>query len=187
MGRLSASLLVLLLAATATVALSSCGGGDTSGLLPGATASEINSNLDKIQQLVAEGDCAGAEGASEEVKGQIESLEGVDSRLQEALGEGATRLAEVVSTCEEVPSEEDEELAAQEAEEDLRTEEEADDKKEKKEKADKPKPGKEKKEPPAEPSEPPGQKEDGEVNPEEENSGGTQSGGVGPGTTVEGD
>ena len=62
MGRLSASLLVLLLGAAATVALASCGGGN-SGLLPGTTASEINANLDKVQELVAKGECAGAEEA----------------------------------------------------------------------------------------------------------------------------
>jgi outer membrane biosynthesis protein TonB len=190
MGRLSASLLALLLGATAMVVLSSCGGSDSSGLLPGSTASEINSNLDKVQQLVAGADCAGAREASAEVSSQIETLEGVDSRLKEALSEGASHLAEVVSTCEEVPNEEAEELAAQEAEEDLRTEEEADEKKEKKEKPDKSKPGKEKekKEPPAEPPEPPGQEEKEEViPPSEENSGGTPSGGVGPAAPVEGE
>jgi outer membrane biosynthesis protein TonB len=191
MGRLSASLLAFLLGAAAMVALSSCGGSDTSGLLPGATASEINSNLDKVQELVAKGDCAGAQGASEEVNGQIEALEGVDSRLKEALSEGASRLAEVVSTCEEVPNEEDEEAAAQEAEEDLRAEEEADEKKEKKEKPDKPKPGEEKepKGPASEPPEPPGQEKKEEVIPpdEEEETGGTPSGGVGPGAAVEGE
>jgi outer membrane biosynthesis protein TonB len=187
MGRLSASLLALLLGATALVVLSSCGSSDSSGLLPGSTASEINSNLDRVQELVASGDCAGAEEASGEVSDQIEALEGVDSRLKEALSEGASHLAEVVSTCEEVPNEEAEELAAQEAEEDLRAEDEADEKKEKKEKPDKSKPGKEKKEP-VEPPEPPGQEEKEEVTPpSEEDSGGTPSGGVGPAAPVGGE
>lgn len=186
MGRLSASLLVLLLGTAAIAALSSCGG--NSGLLPGSTASEINSNLDKIQQQVAEGDCVGAQGASEEVNGQIEALEGVDSRLKEALSEGATRLAEVVSTCEEVPNE-DEEVAAQEAEEEVRAEEEAGEKKEKKEKSVKPKPEKDKepKGSPVEPPEPPGQEKKEEVTPPEEESGGTPSGGVGPAAPAEGE
>jgi TolA-binding protein len=188
MGRLSTSLLTLLLGAAATVVLTSCGSGN-SGLLPGSTASEINSNLDKVQTLVAEGDCAGAEEASGEVNGQIETLEGVDSRLKEALSEGASRLAEVVSTCEEAPSQADEEIQAQEADEEARTEDEATAKKEKKEEPGKSKPGKEKeeKEPPAEPPEAPGQEEKEEVTPAEENSGGTPSGGVGPATPAEGE
>jgi outer membrane biosynthesis protein TonB len=190
MGRLSASLLALLLGAAAMAVLSSCGGSGNSGLLPGSTANEINSNLDKVQELVANGDCAGAEEASGEISGQIEALEGVDSRLKQALSEGASHLAEVVSTCEEVPSEEDEELAAQEAEEDLRAEEEAEEKREKKEKPVKPKPEKEEK-PKGPSAEPPGQEKKEEVLPpeqtEEEETGGTPSGGVGPGAAVEGD
>jgi hypothetical protein len=184
MGRLSASLLALLLGAAAMAVLSSCGGGSSSGLLPGSTANEINSNLDRVQELVADGECAGAEEASQEVSGQIEALEGVDSRLKEALSEGASQLAQVVSTCEEVPGKEAEELAAQQAEEDLTAEEEA---AAKKEKPDKAKPGKEKdqKEPAAEPPEPPGQEEKEEVIPPEENSGGTPSGGVGPAAPAE--
>lgn len=184
MGRLSASLLVLLLGATATVGLAACGSSN-SGLLPGATAGEINSNLDKVQQLVAEGDCAGAEEASAEVSGQIEELGGVNSRLKEALSEGAARLADVVSTCEEVPNEEAEELEALEADEEARAEEEAEEKKEKKEKPGKPKPEKEKeqKEPPVEPPE----EEEKEVIPPEEEGGGTPSGGVGPGAPAGGE
>ncbi len=180
MGRLSASLLALILAAAATVVLSSCGGSDSSGLLPGETASEINANLDKVQQLVAEGECAGAEEASTEVSGQIESLEGVNSRLQEALSEGATHLAEVVSTCEEVPDE-SEELEALEADEEAQAEEEADAKKEKQEKPGKQKPEKEKEQKePVEPPEPPAKEEKEVIPPAEEESGDTSSGGVGP-------
>lgn len=172
-------MLVLLLGAAATVALASCGSGG-SGLLPGSTAGEINSNLDRVQQLVAEGDCAGAEEASEEVNGQVESLEGVDSRLKEALSEGASRLAEVVSTCEELPNEEDEELAAQEAEEEARAEEEAGEKSEKKEKKEKhAKPQEAEKEKEKPPVELPEEKEE-EMTPPEGESGGTNSGGVGP-------
>jgi hypothetical protein len=189
MGRLSAYLLALLCGAVATVGLAACGGSSNSGLLPGSTASEINSNLDKVQQRVAEGECAGAEEATTEISGQIEALGGVDSRLKEALSEGAARLADVVATCEEVPNEEDEELEALEADEEAQAEQEAEEKKEKKEKADKPKPGKEKeeKEPPAEPPEPPGHEEKEEVPPTEEDSGGTNSGGVGPAAPAEGE
>ena len=181
MGRLSASLLALILATAALVGLSACGGSDSSGLLPGETATEINSNLDKVQQLVAEGECAGAEEASAEVSSQIESLEGVNSRLQEALSEGATHLAEVVSTCEEVPDEA-EELETLEADEEAQAEEEAAAKKEKQEKPGKQKPEKEKekKEPPVEPTEPPTKEEKEVIPPAEEENGDTSSGGVGP-------
>jgi septal ring factor EnvC (AmiA/AmiB activator) len=184
MGRLSTSLLVLLLGATATVALASCGGGDSSGLLPGATASEINSNLDQVQQLVAEGDCVGAEDASAAVSGQIDELAGADKRLKEALSEGAARLNEVVATCEEAPDEEED----LEALEDAEAAEEEEKSAEKKEKKEKPKPEKEKeqKEAPTEPDEPPAEEEK-EVTPPEENGGGTPSGGVGPATPAEGE
>jgi outer membrane biosynthesis protein TonB len=187
MGRLSASLLVLVLGATVTVVLTSCGSSSNSGLLPGATASQINSNLDQVQQLVAEGNCAGAEEASTSVSGQIEELGGVDTRLKEALSEGAARLAEVVSTCEEVPNEA--ETEALEASEEAAAEEQQE--AEKKEKAEKPgKPEKdkekekEKKEPPVEPPEPPSEEGSEEGQPTED--GGTPSGGVGAGTPAPG-
>jgi outer membrane biosynthesis protein TonB len=187
MGRLSAYLLALLCGAAATVGLAACGGSSNSGLLPGSTASEINSNLDKVQQRVAEGECAGAEEATAEISGQIEGLGGVNSRLKEALSEGAARLADVVATCEEVPNEEEAEEA--QALKDAEVAAEEDEAEEKKEKPDKPKPGKEKedKEPPAEPPEPPGQEEKEELPPTEEDSGGTNSGGVGPAAPAEGE
>jgi outer membrane biosynthesis protein TonB len=186
MGRLSASLLALLLGAAAMVALSSCGGGDSSGLLPGDTASEINSNLDKVQELVAAGECTGAEAASAEISGEIEGLGGVNSRLKEALSEGAARRADVVSACEEVPDEE-EELDALEAEEGLKAEEETDEKKEKKEKPDKSKEAEKEKKPPVEPPEPPEEKEEETTPPEENGGGGTPAGGVGPAAPVGGE
>jgi hypothetical protein len=184
MGRLSTSLLALLLGATATVVLTSCGGGGNSGLLPGATASEINSNLDQVQQLVAEGNCAGAEEASASVGGQIEELGGVDARLKEALSEGAARLAEVVSTCEEAPNEEEAETL--EAAEAAEAEEEAEaEKKEKSGKSGKPEKDKEKEQkPPVEPPEPPS--EEGGEEGQSTEDGGTPSGGVGPGAPAAG-
>jgi hypothetical protein len=178
MGRLSAYLLALLCGAAVTVGLVACGSGSDSGLLPGSTASEINSNLDKVQQRVAEGECAGAEEATAEISGQIESLGGVDSRLKEALSEGAARLADVVATCEEVPDEEDEELQALEADEEAQAEEEAEAKKEKPDKS-KPEKEREQKEPPTEADEPAAEEEK-EVIPPAEEGGGTNSGGVGP-------
>jgi outer membrane biosynthesis protein TonB len=186
MGRLSASLLVLVLGATVTVVLTSCGGSSNSGLLPGATASQINSNLDQVQQLVAEGNCAGAEEASTSVSGQIEELGGVDARLKEALSEGAARLAEVVSTCEEVPNEA--EAEALEASEEAAAEEQQEaEKKEKAEKPSKPEKDKEKEKeqkPPVEPPEPPS--EEGSEEGQSTEDGGTPSGGVGAGAPVPG-
>jgi outer membrane biosynthesis protein TonB len=184
MGRLSASLLVLVLGATVTVVLTSCGSSSNSGLLPGATASQINSNLDQVQQLVAEGNCAGAQEASTSVSGQIEELGGVDARLKEALSEGAARLAEVVSTCEEVPNEA--EAEALEASEEAAAEEQQEaEKKEKAEKAGKPEKEKEKEQkPPVEPPEPPS--EEGSEEGQSTEGGGTPSGGVGPGAPAAG-
>jgi len=106
MGRLSASLLALALAAMAALGLAACGGGDSADLLPGDTASEITSNLDQVEQLANEEDCSGAAEAAESVSVQIEELGGVDRELKQALREGATRLNEVVAGCEEATVEE---------------------------------------------------------------------------------
>ena len=102
MGRVTASLLALLLGAVATVALSSCGGGGDAKLLPGSTASEITTNLDRIKQMVSGGDCVGAEDATQLVATQIDELGGVDKKLKQALREGTDRLeSEVASECVE--------------------------------------------------------------------------------------
>jgi outer membrane biosynthesis protein TonB len=189
MGRLSASLLALALAAALAVGVSACGSSGND-LLPGTTASQINSNLDEVQALVAEGDCSGAGEAANTVTDQVAELSGVAKELKEALNEGAARLNEVVAACEEVPNEEEEEAAALEAEEAERESEEED---EKEEKSEKEKPGKEKTEketgPPVEPVEPPGQekKEEKEEAPPVEPETGGNSGGVGPGAAVEGE
>ncbi len=103
MPHLPASLLALALGATVLV-LSSCGGKDAQ-LLPGETAREITANLDTVQQLSDEGDCTGAESAVQQVGEQIETLEGVDAKLKRALEEGAARLSEVITDCEESPTE----------------------------------------------------------------------------------
>jgi hypothetical protein len=100
MARLPASLLALALGAALTFLLVSCGGEDAR-LLPGETAREITANLDTVQQLSDEGDCAGAESAALQVGEQIEALEGVDAKLKRSLEEGAARLNEVIDGCEE--------------------------------------------------------------------------------------
>ena len=177
MGRLTASLLALALGTAASLCLLACGGGGGADLLPGATASEINSNLDQVERLAGEGDCVGAQDAAAAVSGQIEALGGVDKRLKQALREGATRLNEVVAACEETV----EETAPAVAE----AEEPAAPKKEKPAKP-KPKPKQEAEEPAEETTPAPSQAEE-EAPPAETGAGGTPSGGVGPGAPVGGE
>ncbi len=190
MGRLSAPLLVFATAVLAAVALSACGDSGAE-LLPGKTASEIEANLDEVARLAGEGECVGAADAAQEVSAEVDALGNVDAKLKQALGEGASRLNEVVAGCEEEPAEE--ELEPVEAEEEV-------------ESAEKPKPGKgaekpkkpEKEAPEAEVEEPeettPGSNGKGKglekgggppetVTPPAEEA---PSGGVGPGTEVEG-
>jgi len=184
MGRSRATLLVLALGLLAA-ALSACGSSDKADLLPGETASEINANLNLVEDLVAEGDCVGATNAAEAVSVQVEELTGVDKELQEALSEGALRLNEVVGECDEVPEDEEEtstseEPDSEELEEDEKAQEKAEKEEEKQQKKD------EKSEKEAPPVEPPGQEKkeekEAEVPPTEssEEGGGTPSGGVSP-------
>lgn len=184
--RLSASLLVLSLAAAAALGLVGCGGGSDAELLPGETASEINANLDQVEQLANEGDCLGASDAAQAVSLQVEGLGGVDAELKQALQEGAARLNEVVAGCEAASTEEEPVETVEEAEEP-----EADERKEKPEKPEKPK---EEEEPAEEeaPTLPPQaegkakghEKQEEEAPPGE--SGGTPSGGVAPSEPAEG-
>jgi hypothetical protein len=189
MARLSPLLLAFLLGAASAVALASCGGGDAK-LLPGTTADQIESNLDKVDALVGEEDCIGAEDAVAEVAAEVEELEGVDPKLKAALQEGTGRLSEVVSGCEEETTSEETEPSF---EADVDAEEVEDEKKPKKAK-----PEKEEKEAEEEPSEegegpelPPqsngkGEEKGGGEPPAEPESEETpSSGGVGPGVGVE--
>jgi hypothetical protein len=184
-GRLSASILAIALGAIAALGMVACGSGESADLLPGGTASEITANLDQVKDLATEGDCVGAEDAAQAVSTQIEELGGVDPKLKQALREGATRLNEVVTSCEEVTTEEETSPAIDEAEE---PEEEE---KEKSEKPKKPKKDEEAEEPSEEttaPTLPPqaegkakGHEEsEEETSPVEPGVGGP-SGGVGPG------
>ena len=182
MGRLNASLLALALAAVAALGLAACGD-EGADLLPGNTASEINSNLDLVQQQVNEGECIGAAAAAQEVSAEIDGLGGVDKELKQTLREGAVRLNELVTQCEEDEEEPEETEAVETAEEPEELE--------KPEKAEKTKPKQDAKEAEAtEPTLPPQAKgkakgketeETGEEEaPVEEPSGETPSGGVGP-------
>lgn len=172
---LSRHLLGLFLLAALAAGLSACGSSGAD-LLPGTTASQINSNLDQVQQLVGEGECEAATDAASEVTAEVDELGGVDAELKRLLVEGAERLEKVVLTCQET---EEEPLETTEEEEP----EVEDEKPGKHEKPEKEKPAKEE-EPPVEPPEPPGQEEEkgeGEGEGPSEEGGGTPSGGVGPG------
>jgi hypothetical protein len=190
MGRLSASLIVFALGAAAALGLVACGGDGNADLLPGGTASEINANLDQVEQLAGEGDCVGAADAAEAVSLQVEELGGVDAKLKEALREGAARLNEVVAGCEETMTEEEAVPAIDEAEEPEEGEE-----KEKPEKPEKPKPEEEEEPeetttaptlPPQAEGEAKGHEKQEEAVPAEPD-GGSASGGVGPGAPAEGE
>jgi len=153
----------------AVVALASCGGEEDAQLLPGTDAREITANLDRVEQLANEGECAGAEESAALIGSQVEALEGVDEELQRALERGATRLSEVVDTCEEEEveelapapepesSDEDEEKEREKEEKEREREEEKTEKEEEKEaereeKESEPTPPAEEAEPPQEPS-----------------------------------
>jgi hypothetical protein len=89
------------LAFAGALALASCGGGEDAKLLPGTTAAEITENLEAVKQLAGEGECVGAANATQDVNNEVEALQGVDPKLKQALQQGAAKLAEVVTTCEE--------------------------------------------------------------------------------------
>ena len=96
--RLAAPILALTLGAAVALALVSCGSRDTKGLLPGDTADQIVSNLDKVEQDASEGSCTSAAEEVAAVQDQISNLPAsVDSRLRARLEDGASRLADVVN------------------------------------------------------------------------------------------
>jgi outer membrane biosynthesis protein TonB len=195
MGRLSASLPLFALLAAATMALSACGGESDADLLPGTTASQIDANLSQVEQLVAEGECVGAENSAAEIGSQVEELSGVDQKLKQALSEGAARLTEnVASECEEEPVEEETEPTVEETEEEPEEKpkdekpDEAEKEAEKEEKEAEKEAEKEQKEVEKEEQEAEKEAEENEVPPVEPGKGeGPSSGGVGPGAPVEGE
>jgi flagellar biosynthesis GTPase FlhF len=123
MGRFSALMLALILGGASVVALASCGGGSDAKLLPGTTASQIESNLDQVKVLAESGDCIGAEDAVAEVSAEVEELN-VAAKLKGALQEGTAKLSEVVGRCEEEAAETEEEEAEPSAAADVEAEEE---------------------------------------------------------------
>jgi outer membrane biosynthesis protein TonB len=185
MGRLSASLIALALAAAA-LGLAACGSDDAE-LLPGDTANEINANLNRVEQLATEGDCVGAADAAAAVSSQVEALGGVDAELKRALSEGAARLNEVVAGCEEVEVEEEEEEPTIEPAEEPEDEEKPD-KSEKEEEREAEEGETTQTLPPQAEGKAKGHEkpEEEAVPPVESEDGDTPSGGLGPGEPAEG-
>jgi len=197
-GRPNQSLLALALAILAAVAVASCGGEDAQ-LLPGDTARDITVNLNTVQLLADEGDCIGAESAAQQVSEQVEALGGIDPKLKRALEQGAARLNTVVARCEEAEDEgtttttapTETETAGEKAakkEEKRREKEEREAEKEEadtnREGAGEPAPSL----PPQSEGEAEGHdKGTGEGSGGEEGGGEDSSGGVGPGTPLEGE
>lgn len=187
MGRSRLSPLLLACGAIAALAFSACGTSNKADLLPGSTASEIEANLDQVRELAAEGECIGAENAAEAVSSQVRQLGGVDKKLKEALREGATRLSEVVESCEEAEPGESEATEAIEPAEEVEAPE-------KTTKPEKTKPSKETEaEEPVEttPQTGPSGKGNGSEGeqgegPVESGGGGAPSGGIGPSTPAGG-
>ena len=200
MPRAVASLLALVLAGAAAIALSACGEEDAQ-LLPGETAREITANLDTVQFLADEGDCVGAESAALQVSEQVEALGEVDPKLKRALQEGTTRLNEVVAGCEEeleaIPDETtietESDAAEKEAEkEDKEREKEMEEEEREKEKEERESEKEAERE--EEPALPPQAEGEGKGLDDEEGSGpgnsgegGAPSGGVSPGSPAEGE
>jgi hypothetical protein len=186
MPSVARSPLALALAAAAAIALTSCGGGSDAKLLPGNTAQEISENLDSVQRLVDEEECAAAEDEALEVSSQVEALEGIDPKLQQVLEQGAARLNEVVDTC--VPEETVEETIPEPAE---TTEEEPQEKEKKpKKEPEETLPEEEESEAPAEEALPPqakGKAKGHEEEPPVEEEVEEPSGGIGPGSAAEGE
>lgn len=181
------AILALLAATLLALALPACGSGGEAELLPGETAEQIKANLGLVEELVAAGDCVGAENAAAAVSDQVAALEGVDAELVTALEQGAARLNEVVGECDE--GQEEDERAEEEAdaeqleEEDQRAEERARNRSEREAEREQKKEEREERQPPAkEPKEP----EEQETPETPETGGGTPSGGVAPATPAEG-
>jgi len=198
MGRPSQSLPALALAILAALVVASCGGNDAQ-LLPGGTARDITVNLNTVGQLADEGDCIGAESAAQQVSEQVEALDGIDAKLKRALEQGAARLNEVVASCEEAESEEtttttvpaEAEGAEQKAAKKEEKEREKEERESEKEERESEKNEGSGKSPPTPPSaaqgEADGNGNEGGPGSGEESGSEDSSGGVGPGTPLEGE
>src|SRR4051794_35270297 len=122
MGRFRAATL-LFAALAAGLLLAACGSNGNGELLPGTTASQIESNLDQVRSSVSEQNCEAAEDAVAQVSTEIDGLQKVDKELKKALKQGAAKLSEVVSSCG--VKEEEAEQAEAEKQEEIEEEEQA--------------------------------------------------------------
>lgn len=105
MRRISLKLVAIFAAVFAALSVTACSSDDP-GLLPGDDAQQILANLDRVEELAANGECAAALESIETISGQIASLpDSVSDRLQQNLRRGVTRLSEVTAnSCGAVPS-----------------------------------------------------------------------------------
>lgn len=87
-------------------ALTGCGE-DRSNLVPDAAAKQIDSDLERVKQLVKDGDCFEALDVAEGVRDEVEALgSDVDETLRLNLLDGVTRLQiKVQDNCEEADGE----------------------------------------------------------------------------------
>jgi hypothetical protein len=209
-GRVRAAALILAALAVGLL-LSACGSGGNGELLPGATAAQLNTNADQVEQSFNDGDCEKAEIGVAQVSTEVDGLNQVDPRLKKALKNGALKLSEVVRSCGEAEEAKAEEKAAEEEAEQIEGEEleaqeeaflEEQKEEEREEKADETSAKEEEKaEPPTGGEESPKGEAKGLEKQEEETvpppteefeevtppaAGGGPAGGVGPGAAVEG-
>lgn len=98
MRLVSPKLVATLALAVASILLVACSSDDP-GLLPGDDAQQILSNLDRVEELAANGECALALESIETISQQVDSLpNSVSGRLRQNLRRGVGRLGEVTAT-----------------------------------------------------------------------------------------
>lgn len=107
MSRRSRIVPLLLVVLPLAAGLAACGDEkpDRKALLSSSKAAELRSTLDGIEQMVKDGDCEGAGGATLALRQQVNALPAsVDASLRDALGDGANRLETLVADrCEPQP------------------------------------------------------------------------------------
>lgn len=104
------SLCVLIVAAVTSITFSACSS-DDAGLLPGDDAQQILTNLERVEDLAANGECDAAIESIATISRQIENLpDSVNSRLRQNLRRGVGRLSTVTAeSCGTVDPETEEE------------------------------------------------------------------------------
>lgn len=104
MRQVSLKLIAVIAAALAMLVASGCSADDP-GLLPGDDAQQILANLDRVEDLAANGECSAALESIETISTQIAALpDSVSDRLKQNLRRGVRRLSEVTASSCGVPS-----------------------------------------------------------------------------------